>query len=113
MARQFYCSKCGINLKCIRKALKNKMLILDLIEPHECIEGHEANIKDAEKPVDRVLVQPPIPRDDSDIRPFVSTPQYSDRRESKLSQVSTAPRGILGQVKGGIPPIDDEGEGDL
>lgn len=113
MARQFYCSKCGINLKCIRKALKNKMLILDLIEPHECIEGHESNIKDAEKPVDRVFMQPSPMPEDSDVRAFTPTPQYSDRRESKLSQVSTAPRGILGQVKGGIPPIDDEGEGDL
>ena len=107
MARQFYCSKCGINLKCTRKALKNKMLILDLIDPHECIEGHDHNLKDADRPVDARLDFNNSQASKEEVRQQagLTNLQYTDRRDPKFrrqesEQVSSAPPGILNTIKG-------------
>ncbi len=51
-----YCSNCGIQLKHIRKAVPKFGTILDLIEPHVCLEV----------PVDpmKVLIEAPISTED-------------------------------------------------
>lgn len=104
MARQFYCAKCGINLHVTRKALKNKMLILDLVEPHECRDGHAHNLQDAEKPIDkRFVFNDSAPsKEELDQQVKLTNLDYTDRRDPKFRrQDSSAPPGILRTVKGG------------
>jgi len=86
------------------------MLILDLIEPHECIEGHEDNLKDADKPSDpRLVFNNSLPaKQEAQQQARLTNLQYTDRRDSKFRrqeelQTSSAPPGILGTVKANIP----------
>jgi len=120
MPRQFYCSKCGVNLVCRRKALKNKMLVLDLIEPHECVEGYESNILDSEKPIDQftreIAERPRLPRTED--LSFIDRRDPKFRRQDSKPVTSTAPINILHNIKGSVPTrperdftdLDESGE---
>lgn len=119
---KFYCSNCGIQLKHTRKAIPKFGTIIDLIEPHKCLEV----------PVDpaQVIIQPSLtlesqkfveslnklkltreeikeksPRSSS----MIDTTNLRDRRFEKEESISTAPSIILSQIKqlnGSIPAHD-------
>lgn len=57
MPREFFCSYCGTTLTLKRKALKNRAIIVDLIEPHECDEANVKNITDFDKPISPIIKQ--------------------------------------------------------
>lgn len=46
---KFHCSKCGVELTHVRKAVSGKGYIFDLIDPHEC-EGYAIKANEDEKP---------------------------------------------------------------
>jgi hypothetical protein len=50
MSKLYFCSYCGLELTYSRKALKNKGIIRDLIDPHDCDDSNMENIVDADKP---------------------------------------------------------------
>ncbi len=124
MPRQYFCSKCGEELVLKRKSLKNKQIIVALLDPHTCDEdgNYIDNITDLEKPLSPIqkeirnesLRHSTVVNEDDKV--------FSDYRDKKhlredLTGTSTAPFNILNQVKGGIPsrpanPISDEGEQD-
>ena len=125
---KFFCSNCGAQLKHIRKAVPKFGTILDLIEPHECLEV-------AVDPA-QVIVAAPISESDRDefvkslndlkptpparlspiaegksLRPssMIGTDDLRDRRFDKEDPKSTAPSSVLDQIKqmsGSIPAHD-------
>jgi hypothetical protein len=113
MAKVVYCAQCGTRIEVYRKALKGYGRIIEIIEPHECLET----------PVDLDLTPLEIPKKSADgefvqklddLRPAsVSTADLRDRRPS-ADVKSSAPLGILDQVKAAIPsqPAHDLGKGE-
>jgi hypothetical protein len=112
--KTLYCSNCGIQLRINRKALPNLGIILDLVEPHTCLEV----------PIDpsKVIVVAPIiasnqskfveslnglkslPQPQSEgrsLRPslMTGTDNLRDRRFDGKEVPSTAPPSILDQIK--------------
>lgn len=124
MPRQYFCSKCGEELVLKRKSLKNKQIIIDLLDPHICNDygDHIDNITDLEKPLSPIqkemktesLRHSSVINEDDKV--------FSDYRDKKhlredLTGTSTAPFNVLNQIKGGIPsrpanPIPTEGDPD-
>jgi hypothetical protein len=101
MARNFYCSYCGTELRLKRKALKNKAIIIDLIDPHECDEANVKNITDLDKPTSPIIKQfheaerrsaMPIFNEDDKV--------FTDARPTqfKKDQVSSAPPNLLNSL---------------
>ena len=98
MAKVVYCAQCGTRIEIYRKALKGYGRIIDIIEPHECLE----------EPIELDLSPLDIPKRDADgefvqklndLRPpTVSTADLRDRRPSQDIK-STAPASLLTQVK--------------
>ena len=125
---KFFCSGCGAQLNHIRKAVPKFGTILDLIEPHECLEV-------AADPA-QVIIAAPISESDRDefvkslndlkpappsrlssnaegksLRPssMTGTDDLRDRRFDKEDPKSTAPSTVLDQIKqmsGSIPAHD-------
>lgn len=113
MARNFYCSKCGIELVHIRKAVPGKGIILDLIEPHEC-EGYAIHSAFDDKPTAIEIIESAKPTGelskaesqviDTGARSLF---QISDKRTDV--KTSSAPEGIRGGLANLDPsPTDDE-----
>lgn len=100
MPRHYYCSECGVELSIVRKSLRNKGLIVDLVRPHECDESQLKNITDADKPVPKssFVEYSSGPPPDEDIRSFVPY-EPGDRRQK--TGVSTAPAVLHSLIKGG------------
>lgn len=99
MSKFIFCSECGQKLPIIRKALKGYGRIIDLINPHECLD----------KPVDLDLTPTEVPikkevegkfvQKLNDLRPSKIDADLHDRR--KESEVKTsAPASVLDQLKG-------------
>jgi len=99
MAKTYFCSYCGMQLVWTRKSLTNKAVVVDLIAPHECDERHVKNITDSEEPTAGALLTEgtDIPVD-GERRSFPDTGK--DMRSGKDIK-STAPHGVLDQVKRG------------
>jgi hypothetical protein len=93
-----------MSLTITRRALKNKVQVIDLVEPHTCDDAHLGNITDAPKPIGpkTVFNEPTSFKEDETYREL----DYVDRRDSKYLRqsskplTSSAPLGILDSVKG-------------
>lgn|SRR4030067_1324854 len=113
MPRLYYCSRCGLEVVNRRKSLKNKMIIIDLIEPHNCEDSSSENMtnitdsatpnKNYSKGVLKVERQPEVFPDHETL--FQDhRPKDSVRKEA----TSTAPLGILRQIKDGMHTKPDK-----
>lgn len=122
MPRQYFCSKCGEELVLKRKSLKNKQVIIDLLDPHTCAEGDKYidNITDLEKPLspyqkelrNESLRHSAIRNEDDKV--FSDQRSKSNLRET-LTNVSSAPLNLLMNFKPSIPSLPErpmEGESD-
>ena len=99
MAKFIYCSKCGLKSNVLRKAIVGYGRIINLVDPHECLED----------PLELDLTPTEIPREFED-RQFVeklnnldrpgeiSTLDLRDRRATPDIK-TTAPISVLDQVK--------------
>jgi hypothetical protein len=91
------------------------MLILDLIEPHECVEGYEANIMDSEKPIDsftrEMTGRQGLPR--AEELSFTDRRDPKFRRQESKPVTSTAPINILHNIKGNTPTRPEHDFADL
>jgi hypothetical protein len=110
MPRQYFCSKCGEELVLRRKSLKNKQIIVDLLDLHTCSEdgNYIDNITDLEKPLsptqkemrNESLRHSSIVNEDDKV--------FSDFRETRIQReglgTSTAPFNLLNQFSGGLKP---------
>lgn len=102
MVRKYFCSNCGIELKVTLKALKNKGIVINLIEPHwVCIEGDKYldNIKDDEEP----LATRPAAK--AEPRTFPHQ-EIGDRRGKPV--ISTAPSSLLKQMRDLSPSLPED-----
>jgi hypothetical protein len=111
MARQFYCSKCGIELIHSRKAVPGRGVILDLIDPHEC-EGYAIKSDKFDSPtVKDLLEKMPALGATTEAKSqerhtgFRST--LSDRRGQSSS---TAPKSLIDNIKSMETSDDEEAE---
>lgn len=124
----FFCSNCGIKLRRVRKAIPKFGTILDLIEPHTCLEVAvdpstviiEAPIAPADqnKFVESLNGLKPtlnqgkiVTHSEAAKRSFsmTSTDDLRDRRFDDKELKSTAPSSVLDQIKqmsGSIPAHD-------
>lgn len=100
MAKRYFCSYCGTPVIVTRRALPNKNVIVELVEPHDCDERNLENITDSSKPVPHIRELNQPPQDKEDQRGF-PVPDYGDKRDKKDIK-STAPIGVLSHVKNGI-----------
>ncbi len=105
MPRQYFCSKCGEELVLKRKSLKNKQIIIDLLDPHTCDENGDYidNITDLEKPLSPI--QKEMRNESLRHQTIINKDDrvFSDVRETKRQDVlgtSTAPHNILSQFGG-------------
>lgn len=100
MAKNYFCSNCGTPLKWTRKALPNKQVIVDLIDPHECDASNKTNIEDSETKVDKRYkeLRDFNERVERSLHP--GEEYYEDKRKAEHKK-STAPTNILNQVKAG------------
>lgn len=123
MSRNFYCSKCGMRLSIVRKALPRYGAIVDLVVHHEC----------AETPVEFDMTPltenfPALNEDEhqfvkklNDLSPkrvsaTIGTDDLCDRRfDREENDKSSAPKSILGMIKGmsNSIPAHDLKESDL
>jgi len=126
--KKLHCSNCGLQLKLIRKAMPKYGTILDLVEPHKCLET----------PIDphTIIVEAPIltgdcdkfvkslnglnlPNSDNIREPrrfsMTGTDDLRDRRFDQAKTPSTAPSSVLDQIKqlgNSIPSHDLKNEPD-
>jgi hypothetical protein len=100
MAKKYFCSYCGTPIIVTRRALPNRGVIVELVEPHDCDERNIHNITDDEKPSPRIrdLTQP-APSEEKDSLGF-PVPDFGDKRDKSVIK-STAPTNVLSKVKGG------------
>jgi hypothetical protein len=97
MAKIYHCSECGAELTFVRKVLKNKQVILNLIIPHDCSDDFIENITDADEPVNKPLPE----KDKSEKAAHFPIIEPGDKR-NKDAVKSTAPGNLLNQIKSGI-----------
>jgi len=110
-----YCSNCGLQLLITRKALPKYNTIIELIDPHECLE-EPVEFKPRLNPVPTYKPSQPKGKfakqleDMSPSRPFPLLEEDAegpgDRRPTdqiKGDITTTAPRGILDHVKTAVP----------
>ena len=132
-----YCAQCGVELTTLRKAIKSQKRVVDLVEPHNCVEFAEdlaalTPINPELVPTDKVR---PIPKDLiklfndfkfvkklNELDPKPATPlntETGDKRSKehlrKELNVSTAPLSIMDnlRIKMGAktkPDVIPEGE---
>jgi len=50
MSKNFYCARCGKKLKVIPKAIPQKGIIMNLVEPHVCEETSFSNLDEEVQP---------------------------------------------------------------
>lgn len=129
MPKQQYCSYCGMELKHYPKALKNRAEIVYLVEPHECDEQFVSNITDSDKPesafakemADRERAADAAEQQRVDDNLLAGTPDRRSPDHKRKPLTSSAPAGILGTVKNGMPEsiparqmvdLDDKKEGE-
>lgn len=113
---KLYCTECGSHLPIIRKAMPKYSCIVDMIEPHVCLDKPiEIDLKPAPsvefikqvrgKFVEKLNeLQPPSPL------ASLSTGDLRDRRSvADVRADSTAPANLLRQMKelSGTPPVHD------
>lgn len=119
MPRRYYCSNCGTELILKRKALKNKQIIIDTLDPHVCDEEHKnlANITDDERPItpaEKEIRDSNLRRGSYNNEDDKIFQDHRDKQFMRKPVTSTAPINLLQQIKGvpqqrpEIPPIDDE-----
>lgn len=126
---KLYCANCGLHLKVIRKALQKLGTIIDLVEPHKCLET----------PIDPATIMKEAPLSSGDQNKFVEslnelnpptshgiaqgvsegkslrpssmtgTGDLRDRRFDQSKIPSTAPSSVLDQIKqmGNSIPVHD------
>ena len=99
MSKNLYCSQCHLELKMTRKALPKYATIVELVEPHTCLEiPVEFNFNPAEVPIWKLGIdadRPIIPKGFGS----VSTADLRDRRfEPKSDVKSTAPESIRSMI---------------
>jgi len=113
MSRHYYCSECGTELILKRKALRNKQVVIDSLDPHICDEEKKniANIQDNEQAPTAYERQV---RQEANLRPSsvgnADDQVFQDFRDKKFLRegvstgrlTSSAPLGVLAQVKGAI-----------
>ncbi len=96
--KKTFCSKCGMPVKRYPIALRNKMRIIEVVDPHECDDSFMENIKDSPQPMESFR---PLSEDIREREPFVDPSSLSDKRDKKFLR-TTAPSGIISAVKGDL-----------
>ena len=106
MSKHVYCSNCGTRLEVTRKALKGYGRIIDLINPHECLdEPVDLNLSPSEVPVKKGVEGKFVEKlNDLTQPPQVSTMDLRDRRK-ETEVKTTAPASIIEQMKSAVPSI--------
>ncbi len=114
MSRIVYCSQCGTAISIIRKAMPKFGRIIDLIEPHECLDepiqpdltvnpvpafvqeakGKFVQILNDLQPGPGVWPEAGIPEGHVASPGMIGTDAFGDRRSTEFVR-STAPRSIL------------------
>lgn len=129
MPKVMYCSYCGMELKHRPKALKNRSEIIHVVDPHECDEQYVDNITDSDKPesafakemAERERVAEASEQAAVDDGLLQGTPDKRSSDHMRKPITSSAPGGILNQVKsgqmGGTPErkmvnLDEEKDGE-
>lgn len=129
MPKQMYCSYCGMELKHKPIALKNRAEIIYTVDPHDCDEQYVANITDSDKPesdfakelAEKERAADAADQQRSDDSLLAGTPDRRSPDHKRKPLTSSAPAGILGTVKNGMPEstparqmvdLDDKKEGE-
>lgn len=125
MSKKFYCAKCGLKLEIFQKAIPHKGIIMNLVEPHECLVNIDNVIADEKDPFAgkgafEILDESKEKKLDElfDSFPFVKslnkataehevvTQETGDKRDKehlrKELVTSTAPLNVLDKVKGNL-----------
>lgn len=108
---KFFCSNCGIQLNYTRKAVPKFGTIINLIDPHKCLEipVDPAEVivfssfpQESQKFVES-LNKLKLTREEIKEKPLnsssISTADLRDRRFEKEESKSTAPSTVLSQIK--------------
>jgi hypothetical protein len=105
MPKTYFCSNCGTPLRWSRKALRNRQVIVDLIDPHECDAENIVNIQDSETPTKNAITFDTKEMEDRITRSLTPEDDEPDRRppEQKRKVKSTAPINVLSAVKNQVP----------
>jgi len=100
MAKFIYCSQCGLKSTVTRKAIPGYGRIIDLIDPHECLEEPtELDLTPTEVPTNPDIDRKFVENLNGLERPSaVSTFDLRDRRQESEVK-TTAPISVLEQVK--------------
>jgi len=106
MPKFIYCSKCGTELDHRPVALKNKATIIHTVDPHVCDEKNLHNITDADKPTPAV-VQINLTAAEQQVAEDLPFPPDRRGKDSlRKERTSSAPAGVLQQVKSGGDPFE-------
>ncbi len=105
MPKQFRCEYCGFPLIYKSNALKNRGVILDLIHLHECDESYAENITDTDKPqrgsVAEISTEAEQNQEEDNKAGFKDAFDLGDgdKRDKKDLRTSTAPEGVIANLK--------------
>jgi hypothetical protein len=104
MAKKFYCTECGIELKHVRKTVQGKAIIADMIYPHECQGFAVSECPEGEKTILQIINETnevgAIIRDDDEGKS--SSLEIPDARSPEHQKSSTAPDNIIDRIKQGL-----------
>lgn len=116
MARHNFCSKCGMKLSLRLKALPHKNLVVQLVDPHECLESDEflSNITDSDSSAipmaDKPITEDQEPDPLSTF--FNGSGEPGDKRKEDQLRKTTAPKGLISTFDNltNSVPVADIGE---
>lgn len=114
-----YCSNCGLRLLVTRKALPKYSRIIDLIEPHKCLdEPVEFDLTPMDVPIPIAVPEGgnKFVQKLNELQPQPPTVEPGDRRDIadiKKETTSTAPRTLINNMKAmhNTTPVHDIGNG--
>lgn len=98
--KSFYCSHCYIKLTVTRKALQKFSLIIEVVEPHICLEN-AVSLDElfAPNPTPVYIDKKTIQNLDELRLPGISTEDLHDRRGVEHIKDSSAPSSVLDMIK--------------
>lgn len=93
MPKQMFCSKCGMDLILIRKAISGN--ILDLIDPHTCDDYHLHNLSPSPVEIATENISETSDKVEGLLDTFFDKPKDNrNKKDLRVPETSSAPRGI-------------------
>ena len=117
---KLHCARCGLELRSTLKAVREQGTVAMLIEPHECLENVEFELRDLKvqtKPhettrtIEGFAFAQHLNKRNEHSKAQIEAVGFSDQRAGRTEVESTAPLGLRNQLLGPKPKLPTRGSG--